>query len=93
MLNKNEEGKFKDLMIYLHEHSNDEIYKLVFADGRIINANYDTDYDYDNELESDDENYEEFYMIVFKNIENNELFEFHYADMPVEVYHGNKRVI
>ena len=93
MLNPKERGKFEELYCYLHEHSDDKIYKLVFADGRVINAKYDTDYDYDNELSSDDVNYEEFIMIVFLNLATDELFEFHYADMPIEVYQGNKRII
>ena len=93
MLNPKEEGKFKDLMIYLHEHDKDCVYKMIFADGTVINAKYDTDYDYDNELPNSDPNYEDFYMIVCLNLETNELFEFHYADMPTEVWHGDIRVI
>ena len=80
MLNPKEEGKFKDLMIYLHEHDKNTVYKMVFADGTVINAKYDTDY-------------EDFYMIVCWNLDTNELFEFHYADMPVEVWQGDVRVI
>lgn len=93
MLNPKKEGKFEKLYCYLHEHDDDRFYKLVFADGRVINAKYDTDYKYDNELPNDDKNYEEYIMIVFWNLDTNELFEFHYADMPAEVYHGDKRVI
>ncbi len=92
MLNQNEKGNFEKLYSYLHEHDN-RYYKLVFADGRVFNAKYDTDYDSDNGLESDDKNYEEFIMIVFENLDTKELFEFHYADMPIEVYQEEKRII
>ncbi len=93
MLNPKEEGNFEKLYTYMHEHDKDTIYKMVFVDGSVINAKYDTDYDYDNELPNSDPNYEDFYMIVCCNLETNELFEFHYADMPVEVWHGDVKVI
>ena len=35
---------YEKLYTYMHEHDKDTIYKMIFADGSVINAKYDTDY-------------------------------------------------
>lgn len=92
MLNPNENGPFGILFCYFDEHEND-LYELAFADGKKIIATFDTCYESDNALELDDPSYEEFNSIVMKNEETDELFEFNYHNMPIEVYTGGKRII
>lgn len=92
MLNINEKGAFETLYKFVHQNENNQIYKLIYEDGREITARYDTDYESDNGLETEEKNYEEFICIVFEDLESKELFELNYLTLPKEMYFGNFKI-
>lgn len=85
ILNPKEEGRFWDFLCYVHKNANCS-YKLVAEDDSSINALFDTACESDNCLSDDDPKYEEYWILVFKNVETNQLFEINYHNMPKEVY-------
>ncbi len=90
MLNPNEAGRFWDFLLFVHKNTKNS-YKFIFEDKSVINALFDTSCESDNCLPEEDPNYEEYWILVFKNIETNQLFEINYHNMPKEVYcDGNK---
>lgn len=91
LLNPKEAGRFWDFFCFAGEHKSCS-YKFVFADGSVINALYDTACESENCLDEDDPNYEEYWILVFQNVENKQLFEINYHNMPVEVYCDDERV-
>jgi hypothetical protein len=91
MLNPNEAGRFWDFLLFVHEHTRNS-YKFLSQDKSVINALFDTACESDNCLDEDDPNYEEYWILVFQNVENKQLFEINYHNMPVEVYCDGERV-
>ena len=92
MLNINEKGNFKQLYDFITENKKN-IYTMIFLDNKKISAAFDTCYESDNGFDFDDSKYEEFISIVMKNTENDELFEFNYHNMPIEVYSGKEKIL
>ncbi len=91
MINRNEEGTFKQLLQFINQHPND-LYTL-YCGSTKTEANYVTDYESDNGLELDDDGYEEYQCIVFKSAENGTLFEINYHTMPDKITSGETIVI
>lgn len=91
ILKSEEQGRFKDLLWYLHEH--DKALFRIEKGNDVINAYYDTDYESDNGLEMDEEGYEEYNSIVFRKVSDGSLFEYNYHDLPDAVYEGKTRII
>jgi len=85
ILNPNEEGRFWDFLCYVHKNSKAS-FRFITEDNSIIHALFDTACESDNCLPDDDPNYEEYWIMVFKNVETNQLFEINYHNMPKEVY-------
>ena len=84
MINPHETEAFDFLYNFVHKHA-EGVYYLTFQDGVQISAEYDTDYETDNGIDIDDDGYEEYIAIVFKNTANNTLFEvtcFSYEQFP-----------
>ena len=85
MLNPNEKGRFWDFFGFSEKHTKSS-FKFVFDNNSIIHALFDTACESDNCLSDDDPKYEEYWILVFKNVETNQLFEINYHNMPKEVY-------
>lgn len=85
ILNPKEEGKFYNFLCFVEKHTHSN-YRLVFEDKSVIKCTFDTDCESDNCLDLDDPNYEEYWMIVFKNLATGKLFEVNYHNMPIEVW-------
>jgi hypothetical protein len=91
ILNPNEKGRFWDFLCYVHKNPKNS-YRLVTKDNSTINALFDTACESDNCLPDDDPKYEEYWILVFKNVETNQLFEINYHNMPEEVYCDRVRI-
>lgn len=90
MLNPNEAGRFWDFLLFVHQNTKNS-YRFIFEDNSVINALFDTSCESDNCLPEEDPNYEEYWILVFKNIETNQFFEINYHNIPKEIYcDGNK---
>lgn len=91
MLNPNEAGKFWNFLCFVDKNDKNN-YKLVFKDGSVIYSKLDTMCESDNGLELENPNYEEYWIIVFENLKNHELFEVNYHNTPIEVWCDGKKV-
>ena len=80
-----------DVIYKYVDRNEDGIYELSF-NNKIIRCNFETCYESDNGLDENDENYDEYEVIVFSNIDNNYNFEINYKNIPDEVYHNGKLV-
>ena len=87
ILNPNEAGAFWNLRGFVEseQHIRSELH-LVFSDNSEVNCKYFTSCESENGLDLDDPNYEEYWILVFKNLATGELFEVNYHNMPVEVW-------
>ena len=91
ILNTKESEEFCNFAKFVDMHTKGS-YRLRFNDNSIINCVFDTDCESDNCLDLDDPNYEEYWMIVFRDIATNELFEVNYHNMPVEIWCDGEKV-
>ncbi len=91
MLNPNEEGRFKQLLFYVEENP-PSVYTLHIGNTKVL-VYFDTCFESDNGLEMDESGYEEFWCIVFQNINTGELFEVNYHNLPDQVWAGKIQVI
>lgn len=81
---------FETLLSFVHAKHFNSRYRLVFKN-ETIDAIYDTDSETDNGLGLNDPAYEEYWMIVFRNLATGKLFAMSYHNLPVEVWcDGNK---
>ena len=85
ILNPNEEGKFWNFRGFVEEHVLSKFH-FIFPDNSEIECTYFTSCESDNGLELDDTNYEEYWILIFKNILTKELFEINYHNMPIEIW-------
>ena len=87
ILNPKEAGIFWSFRSFVEseQHIRSKL-RLIFADKSEINCTYFTSCESDNCLDLEDPNYEEYWIIVFRNTATNELFEVNYHNMPVEVW-------
>ncbi len=74
------------------EKNRKTIYTLKNKD-KIIKVYLDTAYDSDNGLALDDENYEEYFCILFQKISDGSFVEINYHNLPDEIYDGETRII
>ncbi len=74
---------YEILLKYAHSHVNGK-YTFYDSQGKSVDAVYDTDYESDNGLELDEEGYEEYHCMAFKNISSGYLFEVNYHQIPVK---------
>lgn len=91
ILNPNEAGKFYSFFCFAEQNTRGA-YRLVFADKSSVDCAFDTCCESDNCLDLDDPGYEEYLMIVFKNLATGKLFEVNYHNMPAEVFYDGERV-
>lgn len=69
IINPNEEGKFDNFARFVEKRAySHNKYRLVFEDKSVVNCIFDTCSESDNCLDIDDPAYEEYWMIVFKNL-------------------------
>ncbi len=80
MENVNRE-RFERLLGFVSTHVNGK-YTFFYESGMRSDAVFDSIYNSDNRLDEDDENYEEYKCISFKDISNGMLFEINYRQMP-----------
>lgn len=92
MINPHETKAFDLLYNFVHEHS-EGVYQLAFKNGAEITAEYDTDYETDNGLEFEEDGYEEYITIIFKNIADNTLFEVNGFNFPDKVIYNGEQII
>lgn len=93
IINPKEEGGFDNFARFVEKRAySHNKYKLVFEDKSVVNCIFDTCSESDNCLDLDDPAYEEYWMIVFKNLATGELFEVNYHNMPVEVWCDGEKV-
>lgn len=71
------ERKIENLFNFFDEHEND-IVKVVFKDRTVDHAVLDTMY------ENDDDN-DEYNIILMKNIDDNTFFEISYKNVPIKI--------
>lgn len=87
-LRRNRSGKNKErfdiLLHYVHTYKNSK-YVLYDNNGKFVEVVYDTDYESDNGLDEDEEGYEEYQCIAFKRIDNGNLLEVNYQQIPIKV--------
>jgi len=79
-------------LIEFIECNPNKVYKLIYKDTSFL-AYYDTEYDSDNGLEEDDPQYEEYYCVLFKKVNDGTLFEVNYHNIPTTVMCGDTHVI
>ncbi|MBQ7501497.1 hypothetical protein IJT93_02095 [bacterium] len=91
MLKPQEQGRFAALLRYVRKHPR-AIYTLTMGE-ESVQACYDTCYESDNCLEETDENYEEFYSILFRKADDGSLFEITYHNLSSKVTENGKEVI
>lgn len=91
MLNPNEAGKFWNFRGLVENHRRSK-FRLIFADKTEVQCTYFTSCESDNNLELDDPNYEEFWIIVFRKINSDETFEINFHNMPVEVWCDGRKI-
>lgn len=82
-MEKNKE-RFGILLHYVHAHRNGK-YVLYDNNERFVEVVYDTDYESDNGLDEDEKEYEEYQCIAFKRIDNGNLLEVNYQQIPIKV--------
>lgn len=86
-----ERGAFETLLELTHVKPYTSKYRLVF-ETETIDAICDGDSETDNCLDLDDPAYEEYWMIVFRNLATGKLFEVNYHNMPKEVWCDGEKV-
>lgn len=91
MLTELEQGRFSQLLSYLHNHPRAS-YTLVLP-SESVDAEYETDFESDNGLDEDNPGYEEYQSIVFKRKDNGILFEINYHNIPEQIYSNNTLIV
>ena len=74
-------NRFEKLLAYVQSHANGK-YTLFYEREKRIDSVFDSVYESDNGFEPDEDEYEEYNCISFKNISNGILFEVNYRQMP-----------
>ncbi len=72
---------FEKLLVFVNSHVNGK-YAFSYDTGKSCDAVFDSVYDSDNGLDADDEEYEEYKCISFKDISSGMLFEINYRQIP-----------
>jgi hypothetical protein len=91
MLNPNEEGRFKQLLLYVTDNPG-SAYALQIGE-TTVHTRFDTCYESDNGMEMDEPGYEEYWCIAFQDICSGKLFEISYHNLPEQVWDGMIQVI
>ena len=91
ILNPNESGKFWNFLCFVHKNVKSE-YKLKLSEEKTFQCRYFTSFESDNELELDDSNYEEYWIIFFKNMHSDYIHEINYHNISLEVWCDGKKV-
>lgn len=90
IVNPNEDETFDVFARFVDNHMCSR-YKLVFNDMSIVDCVVDSEGESDNCLGLDDPAYEEYWMIIFRNLATGKLFEVNYHNLPKELWcDGNK---
>lgn len=83
--NTNEDERFDSFARFVEAHGKSS-YRLIFDDNSVIDCILDGYGESDNCLDIDDPAYEEYWMILFRNLATGKLFEVNYHNMPKEVW-------
>lgn len=89
--NPNENERFDSFARFVAERGRNN-YRLIFDDNSVIDCILDGYGEADNCLDPDDPAYEEYWMIVFRNLATGELFEVNYHNMPKEIWCDGEKV-
>lgn len=100
-LNEKEEKIISHFLSRLNQYDIEEM-KLLWLDGSVVFANFDTCFEDDNGLDEDDEAYEEFTTFVFKVIDisgnppvfitEDDFFCVNYRNFPDEILVDGKKI-
>ncbi len=77
-------NRFEKLLAYVNSHVNGK-YTLFYESAKRTDSVFDSVYESDNGFDKDEEEYEEYKCISFKNISDGILFEVNYRQMPSKV--------
>lgn len=91
MLNPNEARVFWNFLGFVHKHRKGN-YKLKLQDGKEMECTYFTSCESENGLDLDDPNYEEYWIICFKDKNSDYIHEVNYHNIPLEVWFDGEKI-
>ena len=83
--------RFEKLLMFVSSHVNGKFTFLNEA-GKSYNAVFDSVYDSDNSFDKEEEQYEDYKCISFKDISNGILFEINYRKMPAKAFCNGEKI-
>ena len=91
MLNPNEAGAFWKFLSFVHKHTKGD-YRLKLENGNILECKYFTSAESDNCLDLDDHEYEEYWIVCFKDKHSDYIHEVNYHNIPSEVWCDGEKI-